>query len=370
MANQKDYQQLLDQIAAFRAEVSKQMGPNLAANPRLAEVLSDRIDELEQQYLDADRLKAPPADGGLADLIGLGSSAPPNINTAYLVPEVEPYDETVSSERIVAMGDLYYVYQHEKLGVFRALQKLEQLWAAGAVRLSNGDGAQRLYRFSRRAALRFTQRERFAAYCRGFGYCSAPPPAGSKPNSQFHPLFTHFIREVALFWRDKRISDVMRERANDPTFGSIATVRRAGLDLRNNLKFSSYGHLLTLRVEVLQLLDEAFRILGADDVRNLFGATTVWDVIEEILTRYFNEGVSTSPRQRMAVAGQKILQWLAQSFILRSGRTQFESLLVDIAEFSEEWLTSAESLGLTGPRSKQRLVQWGPHAVNAEERTA
>jgi len=370
MANQRDYQQLLDQIAAFRAEVARQMGPSLAANPRLAEVLSDRIDDLEQSYLDAERAKAPPADSGLSDLIGLGSSAPRDLSGAYIAPEVQPYDETVSSERIVAMGDLYYAYQHEKLGVFRALQKLEQLWAAGAVRLSNGEGAQRLYRFSRRAALRFTNRERLAAYCRAFGYCSAPPPAGSQPNSQFHPLFTHFIREVALFWRDKRISDVIRERANDPAFGSIATARRAGLDLRNNLKFSSYGHLLTLRVEVLQLLDEAFRILGADDVRKLFGADSPWDVIEEILTRYFHESISTSPRQRMAIAGQKILQWLAQPFILRSGRTQFEALLVDIAEYSEEWLTSAESLGLAQPRAKRRIAEWGPRPVNAEERSA
>ena len=72
----------------------------------------------------------------------------------------------------------------------------------------------------------------------------------------------------------------------------------------------------------------------------------------------------------MAVAGQKILQWLAQSFLLRTGRTQFESLLVDIAEYSEEWLTSAESLGLAAPRSKPRLVRWGPHSVNTDERTA
>ncbi len=370
MANEKDYQQLLDQIAAFRAQAAKKLGPSLAANPLLAELVSDKIDDLEQAYLNAEHAKTPPADGGLSDLVGLGPTAPTDLSNAYMSPDVQPYDETVASERIIAMGDLYYVCQHEMLGVFRALRKLEQLWAAGAVRLSNGDGAQRLYRFSRRAALRFTQRERLGAYCRAFGYCSAPPPAGSKPNGQFHPLFTHFAREVALFWRDKRISDVIRERANDPTFGSVSTVRRAGLDLRNNLKFASYGHLLSLRVEVLQLLDEAFRIFGAADVQNLFGASGPWDVIEEILTRYFNEGVTTSPRQRMAVAGQKILQWLAQPFILRTGRTQFESLLVDIAEYSEEWLTSAESLGITRPRSKDRLAQWGPRAINAEERTA
>src|SRR5439155_23605802 len=97
-------------------------------------------------------------------------------------------------------------------------------------------------------------------------------PPGSRPNTDFHHMFTHFVHQVTLFWRDKRISDVIRERAYDPSFGSIAIVRRAGPDLRNNLKRLSFGHLNVLRVEVMQLLDEAFKTLDSDDVKRLFGA--------------------------------------------------------------------------------------------------
>ena len=79
----------------------------------------------------------------------------------------------------------------------------------------------------------------------------------------------------------------------------------------------------------MQLLDEAFRILNADDVRRLFGADSAWDVIEEILT---NEKLETSPRQRMAVTGRDILRWLAQPHILQTTRAQFEALLQQIAE--------------------------------------
>ena len=72
-------------------------------------------------------------------------------------------------------------------------------------------------------------------------------------------------------------------------------------------------------MEVLALLHEAFLILGADDIRKQFGADDAWETIEEIHTRHFNQAISTSPRQRMAVAGQKILEWLAQPFILKAG---------------------------------------------------
>jgi hypothetical protein len=201
-------------------------------------------------------------------------------------------------------------------------------------------------------------RDRLAAYKRVFGYGGSPVPTGSRPNTDFHKLFAHFIHQVTLFWRDKRISDVIRERAYDPSFGSIAIVRRAGLDMRNNLKWLSYGHLNVLRVEVLQLLEEAFKILNADDVKRLFGADNAWDVVEEVLIRYFNERLVTSPRQRMGVTGREVLRWLGQPHILQTTRPQFEMLLLEIAEQSEEWLTSAQAMGLAGRSASTRVLPW------------
>jgi hypothetical protein len=163
------------------------------------------------------------------------------------------------------------------------------------------------------------------------------------------------MNQVALYWRDKRVSDVIRERAYDPSFGSIAIVRRAGLDLRNNLKFASFGHVNVLRVEVMQVLEEAFRILNSEDVKRLFGADNAWDVLEEVLLRYFNQRMPTSARQRMAVAGREVLRWLSQPFVLQNQRAEFEGLLLEIAEYAEEWITSAQSVGAAG-----RLQQGDP----------
>jgi len=215
-----------------------------------------------------------------------------------------------------------------------------------------------LYQFDRREVLRYTQKDRWSAYRRIFGYGSAPVLPASRPNIDFHKLFAHFIHQVTLFWRDKRISDVIRERAYDPSFGSIAIVRRSGLDLRNNLKWLSFGHLNVLRVEVMQLLEEAFRILDADDVKRLFGADNAWDVVEEVLIRYYNERLVTSPRQRMGVTGREILRWLGQPHILQTTRAQFETLLLEIAENAEEWLTSAQAMGLAGRPASARVLPW------------
>ena len=356
MATQKEIQQLYDRIAALRETVTQRLGVDLITNPQLADALSKQIDDMLAAVEDSEAGAAPPADSGLAELIGLGPTAAADLGQTRLPTRVDRYDETVTSERILAMADLYYIYQHERIGVFRAMRKLRELFRAGTVRLSTGPGAYGLYRFDRREVLRFTHKERFAAYCRAFGYCMAPPPPGARPNTRFHQLFSLFINEVTIYWRDKRVSEVIRERAYDPSFGSIATVRRAGLDLRNDLKFASYGNLNVLRVEVMQLLDETFRILGSEDVRRLFGADNAWDVVEEILTHYFNERLETSPRQRMAVAGRDVLRWLAQPHILQSTRAQFEALLQQVAEPAEEWLMSAESVGLTEQRRTRGRV--------------
>ncbi len=367
---EQQYQDLLDRIAALRETLVGRLSADLIQNPPLADALTKQVDELYAATIEADQKAPLPPDKGLARLVGLGPEAATALGQTRMPQGVEPYDETVTSERLIAVGDLYYIYQHERIGVFRVVQKLQELFRGGTVRLSDGPGAYSLYQFDRREVLRYTQRDRLSAYRRVLGYGNAPVPQGSRPNTEFHNQFSHFVNQVTLFWRDKRISDVLRERAYDPSFGSIAVVRRAGLDLRNNLKFTSFGHLNVLRVEVMQLLDEAFRILDADDVKRLFGADNAWDVVEEVLIRYFNERLVTSPRQRMGVAGREVLRWLAQPHVLQTQRAQFEALLLEIAEYSEEWLTSAQAMGLANRSSNARVQPWDRTAPQPARRTA
>jgi len=361
MGTEKDYRDLFDRVAALREQVADKLGDQLTSNPQLGDAILKQIDGMLEQVDAAERAQPPTPDGGLAGMVGIGPDAAADLGQTRMPRGVEAYDETVASERIIAVGDLYYLYQHERIGVFRVVQKLQELFQGGAIRLSDGPGAFGLYRFDRRDVLRYTKKDRIAAYRRILGYGRGAGAANSRPNVDFHRLFAHLNNQVALFWRDKRISDVIRARAYDPSFGSIAIVRRAGLDLRNNLKFTSYGHLNVLRVEVMQLLEEAFRILNAPDVKELFGAANAWDVVDEVLIRYFDERLVTSPRQRMGVTGRQVLRWLAAPHILESTRSEFEALLLEIAEPAEEWITSAQSMRLAERTEVERVLPWDAH---------
>jgi len=358
MLSESEYQGRLDRIQALREQLAQRLSGSLVSNPALAEELNGQLDELMTAAVDADSLRVDPPDGGLASLVGVGPQAAREFGDTLISQGVVPYDDQVNSERIVAVGDLYYIYQHEQIGVFKVVQKLKELFEAGAVRLSSGPGAYRLYQFDRRDVLRYTRRDRLDAYRRVLGYGKGLGAGLSRPNTDFHMLFGHFVNQVTLFWRDKRISDVIRERALDPSFGSIAVVRRSGLDLRNNLKFTSFGHLNVMRVELMQVLDESFKILGSPDVLDLFGAENAWDVVDEVLIRYFDERLQSSPRQRMAVTGREVLRWLAGPHILETARGEFEALLMNIAEPAEEWLTSAQAMSLARRSGSDRVMPW------------
>jgi hypothetical protein len=340
---------LLGMLAALREWMVQSNRAGLLKEPAFAEALNQKVREMAGLVEEAEQGLTGPVDGGLLDLVGLGAGGIRSIRDARYATTVPAYDDQVARERVTAIADLYYIYQHERMGVFRAVLKLQQLFKAGVVRLSEGDGATRLYQYDRKQALRYTMGDRRAAYRKVLGYTDASPPDGASANTPFHKLFMNFNRQTSNFFQDKRVSEVIRPDGRSETFGSMAVVRRAGLDLRHNLKQVSYGHVAVLRTEVMSLLEAAFDILEADDIKNLFGAANGWETLEEILKRHLSEMPLTSQRSRMAIAGRKILRWLAEPYLLSDVRIDFETYLEDIVDDADDWLTSAESLGLQKP---------------------
>ena len=338
--------EIMAKLAAYRSWLVSSKRSEIIARPKYAEALNQQITDLEALVETAEREKARGPDGGLLGMIGLGQNALENIGDTPYMPSIPEYDDQVNRERISAIADLYYIYQHERLGVFRAVLKLQDLFRSGSVRLSDGAGAVKLYQYDRKQILRYTQRDRRAAYRKVFGYTDTAPPDGAEPNSMFHPLFTQFTQQVSQFFQDKRVSEVIRPDGRTGTYGSQAVVRRSGLDLRHNLKQVSYGHIAILKTEVMGLLNAAFEILDSPDIRHLFGSNSAWDTLEEVMKRHLSETPIISQRGRMAVAGRDILRWLGEDFLVTNVRTDLETYLEDIVDSADDWLTSAESLGL------------------------
>ena len=339
---------LLGRLQTLRSQMVSDARDELTDKPGQAELINQYIAEAEAAIMEALKPDAgdPKDDGGLTTMIGLGDRIADTAGAAASAPLVPNYDDQVSRERNAAIADLYYLYQMEAVGTFRAVQKLQHLFKSGEVRLSDGPGAMALFQFDRKRVLRYTLSDRRAAYRKVFGYTESTPPDGAMPNDVFHALLTNFCRHVSAFFQDKRVSEVVRPDNTRETFGSMSVVRRAGLDLRHNLKQVSYGHIAVLRSEVMVLLRDAFDILNSDDIKRIFGAATGWEVLEDVLKQHLKEHPLTSQRHRMAVTGRDTIRWLGEDYILTNVRTDFEALLEAIVDACDDWLTSAESLGL------------------------
>lgn len=339
---------VLGRLQRLRRQMVESARDELTEKPGQAELINQYIAEAEDAIMAAlaPAPGAPRDDGGMMPMMGLGDTVATTLAHAASAPLVPDYDDQINRDRLGATGDLYYLYQMEALGIFRAVLKLQQLFKSGEVRLSDGRGAMALFQYDRKRVLRYTLSERKAAYRKAFGYTDASPPDGAAPNSAFHALMMNFTRHVSNFFQDKRVSEVVRPDNTRESFGSMAVVRRAGLDLRHNLKQVSYGHIAVLRSEVMVLLRDAFEILNAEDVKRLYGADTGWDLMEEVLIRHLGEQPLTSQRHRMAVTGRDVLRWLSEDYILTDVRTDFEALLEAIVDAADDWMTSAESLGL------------------------
>src|ERR1700745_1396564 len=111
MATEKDYQGLYDRIAALREQVTGKLSADLISNPQLADALTKQIDDLLASVVDADAKVPAPPDRGLAALSGVGPDAASQFGPTRVPPGVEAYDETITSERIMAVGDMSYLWQ-------------------------------------------------------------------------------------------------------------------------------------------------------------------------------------------------------------------------------------------------------------------
>lgn len=353
---------VLGRLQKLRRQMVADSRDELTEKPNQAELINQYIDAAADAIMAALNPKPgdPKTDGGLANMIGLGDSIPDLPGGAASAPLVPNYDDQVSRERNSAIADLYYLYQMEAVGTFRSVQKLQQLFKSGEVRLSDGPGAMSLFQFDRKRVLRYTLSDRRAAYRKVFGYTDSSPPEGAMPNAPFHPLMTNFCRHVSAFFQDKRVSEVVRPDSSRETFGSMSVVRRAGLDLRHNLKQVSYGHIAVLRSEVMVLLRDAFDILNSDDIKRIFGADTGWEVMEDVLKQHLKEQPLTSQRHRMAVTGRDVIRWLGEDYILTDIRTDFEALLEATVDACDDWLTSAGSLGLR----KRAIASGGARVID------
>src|SRR5215510_3075156 len=314
---------------------------------QLASLPAAERQQYEQQFEDRfGELLKNAANGspeGFLDLIGFGGKGPVDFeNLAY--PYIQPdFDDSVVPSQLHAAAELYYIYQHERMKIFKVVEVLRRLFQQGRMRIQRGPGARGLYLLEKWEPLRYSLRDRMIAYRRAFNYGTVQAPAGAIVNVNFHRQLVGFMVAVSQYFRDLMIGEVIRGGSliDQRPFGSIGTVQRIGLDLRYALDRSTYGNIFALTIEVGHYLKTVLQLLDTPDIKKAFDANTKWDVIEVVSNRYLGGIAEPSQRAKMAESGRRILQFVADNdFRTAIDPILFQSEIRPMGPHAEAWVAA------------------------------
>jgi hypothetical protein len=277
------------------------------------------------------------------DLLGFGKQGMIPFGDVPAPPVAADFDDSIYPSQIYAAGQLYFIFQHERMGVFRIAKILKDLFHAGRMRVQQGPGARMLYVLEKWEPLRFNARDRLAAYKRVFNYGRLPAAPGGIVNRNFHYQLVGLMSGLAQYYRDLTIGEVIRgsSEIEQRPYGNIATIQRIALDLRYALDRASYGNIVALTLEVGLYLKQVLEMFDAPDIKKAFDANTKWDVLEQAMNRYCGGARELTQRSKMADAGRQVLDWIARGdFDSTVDPTLFQVETRRVGANAEAWIAA------------------------------
>lgn len=276
-----------------------------------------------------------------------GDLAGVNLNNVEAPETTFEVERHISPQNLISAANLYSCYQYDNLGIFEVVRSIFNDFFHGDLRITNEPGAISLYRYEKRKKDRFSKKKRIEIYKRVFNYGPGVLPKAIKPNKDFHKLLLNFVQSVTSFYRDQKISEVIRRDAatSQNSFGSLETVKKAGIDLRNSVNHYSSGITPIFTMELASYLHECLDILRQPEIHQAYNVENEWQLIEKIGEKKFNRNEQATIRGTLAQEGRRMLEWLAGDDVLLDDNVTFEITLSTVGKWAERWAISYKSLG-------------------------
>ena len=246
-------------------------------------------------------------------------------------------DQSVISENIRAAGALFYLfYMCERVGLLRVADALVLNWAAGAIDVVDGDGADKLYGFWKKRDERLSKEERALVYTRVLNQGGGKTLNRMAVNEHFPALWQKLMSEVASYIKKSEEARYLDERSVVSRKG----IEIAAQELQYNLTEYATGMVHMQTREIYALYQDAIAILQDDQVLSHFGGrgrNNMWKVIERISQDEFGRAPNLSGLRTMAVDGYNVFKWLETTNI------QNDELFADFLQAAEAWIIAASS---------------------------
>lgn len=243
-------------------------------------------------------------------LTGVTEGAPPSALEIMLPDLEESVDIDIVKENLHAIQAIYFSYQLEEMRLYQVVERIVELFRQGLLPLGRGRVGDYLYNYYKKAAERITESERRDLYFRAFGAPGGDPGAG-EPNRDFNELWLRFVSSVSSFARQLTVERMLR--TSVPMAVSQEQVRKSGRDLGANLSRNGYGIAYFAATEMQKSILEFRDVLTDPDLRNVFGARDMWQVIEIVNANYLGSSRNTHRFRTQSRAGAIIIRWIANN---------------------------------------------------------
>lgn len=252
--------------------------------------------------------------GGLAD--GSGGGGGGGIANVEIPPLNDPqgYNDEIEPDNVRAVSTIYVTYQLEF--ALKAAGRILDLFVAGLLPISASDGTAReldtLY-WDQDDML--DESARYAVYARTLGAAGGQIAFDVQPNTEFNTLLMRAVSAVSEYEREQSALAIFDNAGRGRRFQSTSGefVRKAIRDFAANVSLRGWAGTAFTAERMAGQVRRVMRILGLPSVRNAFGVTTPWQVVERVSQREFGITVNTVLHRTLAVETQTIMGIIADN---------------------------------------------------------
>ena len=227
----------------------------------------------------------------------------------------------IQPANIFALQPIYVASQLEKLKIFSVVDRLVELALNGTLPVSNSGAGRLLSDYWEKSGSRMTAAERHDVYSRAFGVENGGTTSAT-PNREFNDLWVRFISAVSAF-----VQQLTRRK---PSSAAQRKVKKPARDLAENLSLYGYGIGYFAARELQTQVNDMISILSQPDIRSAYGATSMWQVVEQVAVSDLGGAVNTLRYRTLATAGAVVIAWLAQHSSLLTSTTR--STVLDVSQ--------------------------------------
>lgn len=295
--------------------------------------MTDRYDEHRGDVKLMSAMAIATYEGHITDDAGgAGGGGVANLD---LPPLNDPagYNDEIERDNIRAVSTIYVSYQLE-FGL-KSCARLLELFVAGLLPISAADGnARELDNLYWDQEDLLDEAARRSIYARVLGAPGGELSFDIQPNSEFNTLLMRVVSAVSEYERERSVlthfDNASRGRRFQSTSGEF--VRKAVRDFAANVSLRGWAGTAFTAERMARQIKRVMRVLNLPSVKNAYGVSTPWQVIERISQREFGITVNTVLHRTLAVETQRIMNIIADNHTIWSNGTGLRELFSETPE--------------------------------------